>query len=114
MRVPVGSNGGAITHLAWLPCVHVQDLDPFHRQLDFDETLASSEAELPYLLDFLDRSGARPLATASELHIETPLLVGEHGAVLTVPGARAANCRGPGGPTGPLRTPSRTPWLLSR
>jgi hypothetical protein len=72
-----GSNGGAITHLAWLPCVHVRDLDPFHRQLGFDETLASSEAELPYLLDFLDRSGARPLATASELHIETPLLVGD-------------------------------------
>ena len=27
---------------------------------------------------------------------------------------RAANSRGPGGPTGPLGTPSRTPWTLSR
>ena len=27
---------------------------------------------------------------------------------------RAANSRGPGGPTGPLGTPSRTPWILSR
>jgi hypothetical protein len=27
---------------------------------------------------------------------------------------RAANSRGPGGPTGPLRTPSRTPRTLSR
>ena len=27
--------------------------------------------------------------------------------------ARAANSGGPGGPTGPLRTPSRTPWILS-
>ena len=27
---------------------------------------------------------------------------------------RAANSRGPGGSTGPLRTPSRTPWTLSR
>jgi pimeloyl-ACP methyl ester carboxylesterase len=27
---------------------------------------------------------------------------------------RAANSRGPGGPTGPLRTPSRTPRVLSR
>ena len=25
---------------------------------------------------------------------------------------RAANSRGPGGPTGPLGTPSRTPWIL--
>ena len=28
--------------------------------------------------------------------------------------AEAANSRGPGGPTGPLPTPSRTPWILSR
>ena len=28
--------------------------------------------------------------------------------------ARAANSRGPGGPTGPLGSPSRTPWILSR
>ena len=27
--------------------------------------------------------------------------------------ARAANARVPGGPTGPLGTPSRTPWTLS-
>jgi hypothetical protein len=27
---------------------------------------------------------------------------------------RAANSRGPGGPTGPLGTTSRTPWMLSR
>ena len=27
---------------------------------------------------------------------------------------RAANSRGPGGPTGPLRAPSRTPWIPSR
>ena len=27
---------------------------------------------------------------------------------------RAANSGGPGGPTGPLRTPSRAPWTLSR
>ena len=27
---------------------------------------------------------------------------------------RAANSRGPGGPTGPLSTPSMTPWILSR
>jgi hypothetical protein len=29
-------------------------------------------------------------------------------------GPRAANSRVPGGPTGPLRTPSRTPWILPR
>jgi NAD(P)-dependent dehydrogenase (short-subunit alcohol dehydrogenase family) len=29
-------------------------------------------------------------------------------------GCRAAILRGSGGPTGPLRTPSRTPWTLSR
>ena len=28
--------------------------------------------------------------------------------------SRAANSGGPGGPTGPLRTPSRTLWILSR
>eukprot|EP01048_Picozoa_sp_COSAG05_P009705 COSAG05_NODE_811_length_7176_cov_2.226791_4_plen_391_part_00 len=84
VRVPVGSNSGTITHFAWLPCVHMQDLDAFHRQLDFDDTLPSNKAELPYLLDFLDRSGARPLATASELHVETPLLVTDQGAVLTL------------------------------
>jgi hypothetical protein len=28
--------------------------------------------------------------------------------------SRADSSRGPGGPTGPLRTPSRTPWILCR
>ena len=27
---------------------------------------------------------------------------------------RAANSKGPGGPTGTLGTPSKTPWILSR
>jgi hypothetical protein len=29
-------------------------------------------------------------------------------------GLLSANSRGPGGPAGPLRTPSRTPWTLSK
>ena len=42
---------------------------------------------------------------------------GKTGALLDHPvlvQIRAANSRGPGGPTGPLGTPLRTPWILSR
>ena len=35
----------------------------------------------------------------------------EHGISVEI---RAANSWDPGGPTGPLGTPSRTPWILSR
>ena len=37
-----------------------------------------------------------------------------HGLHFEAVALRAANSRGPGGPTGPLRTPSMTPWTLSR
>ena len=58
----------------------------FARQLDFDDALdaAADAAEARFLLGLLRRARVRPLATASVRSVETPLLVGEGGAVLGV------------------------------
>ena len=56
--------------------------------------------------------GPVPPRSFGELR-EGPFLPGARVAPRPV-GRRAANSRGPGGPTGPLRTPSMTPWILSR
>ena len=57
-------------------------------------------------------SGGVPRSQAHG-HGAAPSCADDSAGRLVAVGGRAANSRGPGRPTGPLRTPSMTPWILS-
>ena len=67
------------------------------------------EELLPVLLGDAEAPGAWPQPEPGRAFELTCL---EH--IARESAGRAANARGPGGPTGPLRTPPRSPSILSR
>ena len=79
----------------------------------------------PALAALLERARTEPAALAKDLRESELARIGQPlgpsasptGAgklPIVVAHGRAANPRGPGSPTGPLHTPSRTPWTLCR
>jgi hypothetical protein len=85
-RNNVSAAGGSATHFAYLPCVHFHNMDPYAPDHQFNNlsSVAEDDGSLPYLREFLARSGVQPRAYVSAPQVETPLLVSGGGAVITL------------------------------
>jgi hypothetical protein len=79
----VKGKGGSATHFTFFPCVHFNQIDPFH-PMDFDNVTNFTDGTLPYIMRFLDDAGVAPRARVSALQVETPLIVSAEGAVLSL------------------------------
>lgn len=51
---------------------------------NFDQFVGYNDGSLPYLEDFLTHAGVRPRVVVSVTQVETPLLLSDGGAVLTL------------------------------
>jgi hypothetical protein len=79
----VKGKGGSATHFTFFPCIHFNQINPFH-PMDFDNVTNFTDGTLPYIIRFLDDAGVAPRVRVSELQVETPLIVSAEGAVLSL------------------------------
>lgn len=87
---------GAVTHFAFIPCVHFNAIDPYKPQPHFDNITNFTDGSEKYVLRFLADAGVMPrvrlsfptpglAASAGQPpQVETPLMVSDEGAVLTL------------------------------
>ena len=88
VRTDVGQ--GQITQFGFMPTTPFPFMDAYDPSPDFNR--GPIDGSIPYLLDFLDRAGAAPRVNVTDaaedgtqvMRVETPLLVSDSGAVLTV------------------------------
>jgi hypothetical protein len=88
---------GAVTHFAFMPCVHFNKIDPYKPQPHFDNITNFTDGSERYVLRFLADAGVTPRVRLSlptpglaasaggqPPQVETPLIVSDEGAVLTL------------------------------
>lgn len=88
IRTPVGR--GQVTQFGFMPATPFPFMDAYDPSPDFNRKIV--DGSMPYLLDFLDQAGASPSVNITEAgnktnvvhRVETPLLVSDAGAVLTI------------------------------
>eukprot|EP01050_Picozoa_sp_SAG11_P014257 SAG11_NODE_1737_length_4343_cov_2.762488_3_plen_310_part_00 len=81
---------GQVTQFGFMPSTPYPFMDAYDPSPDFNRK--AIDGSVPYLLDFLDRAGAYPRVnvtlaadrTRAVRRVETPLLVSDSGAVLTI------------------------------
>lgn len=88
VRTAVGN--GQVTQFGFMPALPYPFMDPYDPSPDFNA--GPLDGSVPYLLDFLDQAGASARVNVTEAadntkivpRVETPLLVSDGGAVLTI------------------------------
>jgi hypothetical protein len=87
---------GAVTHFAFMPCIHFNQIDPFKPQPHFDNITNFTDSSEKYVLRFLMDAGVVPrvrlslpiseltTSAGSPVQVETPMIVSNDGAVLTL------------------------------
>lgn len=83
---------GAVTHFAFMPCTHFNQIDPFKPQPHFNNVTNFTDGAEKYVLRFLVDAGVTPrvrvsapeFAAGAPPQVETPLIVSSDGAVLTL------------------------------
>ena len=117
-----------LAHNALLPCdqIAAASIRRRRRQESIYPLLAAEIVSNPFWKE-LNQKASQGLTVSDNQKIVMLLILFLLGYLIGVGGAfvgcficsfmfwvapRAANSGGPGGPTGPLRAPSRTPWIL--
>ena len=88
VRTDVGK--GRVTQFGFMPTFPFPFMDAWNPSPDFNR--GPMDGSIPYLLDFLDQAGAVPRVNVTDaaqggtqvMRVETPLLVSDGGAVLTI------------------------------
>ncbi len=87
---------GGVTHFGFMPCIHFNQIDPFKPQPHFDNITNFTDSSEKYVLRFLKDAGVVPrvrlslstselvAAPGAPLQVETPLIISNDGAVLTL------------------------------
>lgn len=82
LRNPHGE--GLATHFTYMPCIHFNEINPYHPMIDYNNVTNYTDGSLPYIMRFLGDAGVVPRVQVSVLQVETPLIVSAEGAVLSL------------------------------